>query len=91
MFEIIRGNGTGKTKELLEYAWKEHAIVVCKNPMRMVEKSQFYNMFGLEVISYQEFLNKTGTEYPNRKFVIDEVSELLEYQNIIGYTMTWDE
>lgn len=84
MKRIIDKRGTGKTKQLLEYAWSNGGVVVCSNPCSMKQKAEAYGFYGLKFISYNEYYYHPLTE---EKFVIDELERILP-NNITGYTIT---
>lgn len=91
MYRIIGKRGTGKTKKLLTKAQETNAIVVCKDPTRMVEKAYSYGITGLNFLTYLDFMHR-GINF-HGKFVIDDVEAFLATaltNNIIGYTLSED-
>lgn len=84
---IVGGAGTGKTRELLEYAKSVNAVVVCWNPDAMRVKAQNYGLFGLEFYRYDEFPDiREG-----RNIVVDELTDFFKYGldfKLDGFNMT---
>lgn len=90
MKEIIGGNSTGKTKRLLEFAKRENAIVVCKNPEAMRQKAHAYGMTGMHFAGYEAFL-PSGSGVNDESIVIDELADFVSFLHcghLLGYTMT---
>ena len=81
MEKIIGGQGTGKTKTLIELANKENAVIVCETPERMIAKIHGYDYVGIECISYAEYigLKAEGKTLPGKKYVVDDVEALLRF------------
>lgn len=79
MEKVIGGQGTGKTKELIEIAHRKNAIIVCETPARMIEKVHGYGYVGVTCISYEEYIMAERGEkpMPGRQYVIDDVEALL--------------
>lgn len=91
MYRIIGKRGTGKTKKLLMKAKETNAIVVCKDPTRMVEKAYHYGITGLNFLTYLDFMNR-GIHF-HGKFLIDDMDAFVATaltNNIIGYTLSED-
>lgn len=87
---IIDANCTGKTRKMLEAAKESGATVVCKYPLHMQDKANSYGIFGLDFVSYEEFLD---SNFFNKKIAIDEIREFM--MNCFGveldsFTMTVD-
>lgn len=90
---IIDGNCTGKTKKMLEAAWQDGAVVVCKHPAHMEEKEKCYGLYGLKFIGYDEFFKCNLYGLSDKKIMIDEIGEFFKsYFNVEldGFTMTVD-
>lgn len=89
MYQIIDFRDTGKTKELLTFAKDQHASIVCKNPVAMIEKAKRYGIVGVKAYSYQEFWRYV---IPCQEaIVIDELEECLmegPNDNLLGYNLT---
>lgn len=84
---IIGPSSSGKTRELLEYARKLDAIVVCQNPDAMLVKAQNYGIFRLEFCSYDEIREIEE----GRSIVIDELESFFRYNydvDLEGFTLT---
>lgn len=86
MIKIMRGPGTGKTKELLEYCEKNNCTMVCKNPAAMIEKSEAYGIYKVPVVSYIWYLQYSQKD---KKYIIDDIDDFIEEMgfssNIVGY------
>lgn len=86
---IVGGAGTGKTRELLEYAKSVNAVVVCWNPDAMRVKAQNYGLFGLEFYGYDEIRNlRKGCN-----IVVDELADFFKYGldfKLDGFNITDD-
>ncbi|MDO4939324.1 MAG: hypothetical protein Q4E54_05110 [Lachnospiraceae bacterium] len=81
MEKIIGGQGTGKTKTLIEMAHRENAVIVCETPERMIGKIHGYDYFGIQCISYAEYigLKAEGQTQTGKKYAVDDVEALLRY------------
>ena len=93
LFNIIEERGTGKTRSLMEEAYKNNGIFVCQNAFHMREKANAYGLHGLEIISFQDFINEIQLhefEYTNikatgyrheygKKVYIDELEGFINY------------
>lgn len=87
---IVGTNSSGKTRRMLEEASNSGAVVVCKNPYHMRDKSEAYGITGLNFIAYEEF--NTSMLY-GKKVAIDELGDLFKSLygiNLDGFTMTVD-
>lgn len=87
MNRIIDSRGSGKTKQLMLYAKEHNAIFVCENPLAMNRKAYDYGIFGIEFMSYSDFIYKDDDE---RDYVIDELENYVKMygSHLIGYTLT---
>lgn len=91
--KIISGkNGTGKTKQLVEFICSEHptdGVLVCRNVIRMLEKLHSWGMQDIQVISYEDYVKlKDKTD---KKYYIVNINKFLNYLgqgNIDGWTFT---
>ena len=106
MFNIIEDRGTGKTRRLMEEAYKNNGIFVCQNAYPMREKANAYGFVGLQIVSFEEFIEnirpylmygdvmKQGFEGPNREPIyIDELEGFVNFicfNKFKGYTITKD-
>lgn len=87
MKRIIREAGSGKTRELLEYAINHDAIVVCKSPDDIRDKAFEYGYVGLTFITYDEFINRSWA-YQSKAVAIDDLDEyLVALGNIVAFGM----
>lgn len=91
---IIASRGTGKTKELMRLALENNGIFVCQNARHMREKALAYGFVGLQIMSFDEFINNIQ-DYPisyapditmrgykdpdGRQFYIDEVEGFVNF------------
>jgi len=82
MKKVIGGQGTGKTRELIELARQENAVIVCETPERMIDKIHGYGYVGITCISYADYL-ALGIDRENapagKKYVVDDVEAMLYY------------
>lgn len=92
---IVRGNSSGKTRELLELAKQQNAVVVCKNAGAMARKAESYGIFGLNFISYDEIICENniydGNIWIAEPFVVDEVGDFISTffgSRCVGFTQT---
>ena len=85
---IIGENSSGKTRRMLEAAKKSGAVVVCKNPYRMKQKSDNYGIWGVEFVGYEDVDILAG-----EKIAIDELGEFFKSRfgvEFDAFTMTVD-
>ena len=89
---IVRGNSSGKTKELLMFAKENNLAVICRDAVAMERKAQAYGIYGLIFFSYEEVVCLYAVESEfNNSFVVDEVESFLSYffgNNCRGFTQT---
>ena len=86
---IIGNAGTGKTKELLQAAKENNAVVVCRNPDAMRVKAQNYGFYGMEFYGYDEI----GDLREDREIVVDELGDFFRFGlnlKLDGFNMTVD-
>lgn len=78
---IVGGNGSGKTRKMLEAAAESGAIVVCKSPYFLENKAKSYEIYGLQFISYEEARVEILKEemFSDRKVAIDEIGDFIKY------------
>lgn len=88
--KIFKGaRGTGKTRELIEYAFENEYTIVCENPERMMERIYSMGYATIRVISYQDYLDllmNIETPIPEG-YVIDEIESFLRVIQIEGFTV----
>lgn len=87
---IIGENSSGKTRKMLEEAKNSNAVVVCKHPLHMQSKANSYGIYGLDFISYDEFVD--GSVFIENA-AIDEIGDFFEYifgVKLDAFTMTID-
>lgn len=85
---IIGEGNTKKTYRMLEAAKKNGAVVVCKNPYRMKQKSDNYGIWGVEFVGYEDVDILAG-----EKIAIDEIGEFFKSRfcvDLDAFTMTVD-
>ena len=94
---IVGNSSTGKTRQLLEHAKVQGAMVICKNPSAMQTKAQAYGIIGLNFASYDDLIccNNIydGETWIGQPFVIDEVADFLSEffaDPCVGFTQTED-
>lgn len=91
MKQIIDSRGTGKTKQLMEFAQENSAIFVCGNPIAMRAKAQAYNVNDLNIVSYYDFIHDFDPAATN--YVVDELEMFIKAvfssgPELIGYTLS---
>ena len=82
MQKIIGGQGTGKTKQLIEIAHQKNAIIVCETPERMVAKVHGYGYVGIQCISYAEYLAAGAdpeAQTSGKQYVVDDIEAFLYF------------
>lgn len=87
--KIFKGNrGTGKTRELIEYAFENEYTIVCENPEHMLERIYSMGYATIRVISYQDYLDLIATAVVTPKgHVIDEIESFLQVMQVEGFTV----
>ena len=75
MIKIIDGNGTGKTRRLMEEASANNGVFVCDNVERYKEKARAYGILGLEIVSYTDLC--THKYSPEKSIFINKIDEYL--------------
>lgn len=90
---IVRGNSSGKTRELLEFAKENNLVVICRDAVAMERKAQAYGIYGLVFFSYEEVVHlyDKKLELNDCPFVIDEVGNFLSFffdNECRGFTQT---
>lgn len=91
MNRIIDGRSTGKTKKLFTAAKENNAIVVCSNPVTMRQKAENYGLFGINFMSYTEFILNRDSWTEDDNFYVDELENfinVISHHSINGYTLT---
>lgn len=94
MYRVIKGRGTGKTKELMLFAQKNDAIFCCSNPYGMSIKAEAYGIYGLRFEAYDYILNSDADS--DKFIVIDEIESYIKYTiqstaKFIGYTLSLED
>lgn len=87
MYRIIRGNCTGKTKELLEEAQKTGGIVASARPEALKEKAMFYGYGDVTIVHYDQVIGYCYQE----PVYIDELENFVACccnHSFKGYTLT---
>lgn len=93
MYKIIDGRGTGKTTRLITLAKETEATIVARDPSYVRYKAERLGIFGIEVLSYEEFL-LLRSQKPEKQFLIDEIQTLANYLTsktggrLLGYTFS---
>ena len=93
---IVRGNSSGKTKELLMFAKENGLLVICRDAAAMERKAQAYGIYGLGFISYEDFASISFSKENHygaieEDYVVDEIESLLNYTTngkCYGFTQT---
>jgi len=85
VIRIISGEGTGKTKQIIQLAVEQNAVVVCEDVNRMLEKEHAYGITGVDFISYHDFLNDPPV---GRKIFVDDLDKFAYHLGISGYTLS---
>ena len=91
MYQIIDGNGSGKTKKLMLLAQEHNGVFVCANPHAMREKARAYGLTGFDIISYNDFFDIRN--YYEKPCFIDEIGKCLMAwdNNVAGYSLTLED
>lgn len=94
MYRIIDKKDCGKTSRLMLLVKENKGTLVCENPNAMEVKAHNYGIFGLNIVSYQEFLVNKNNHY--WKVYIDELDKFLKfafenYCVVDGYTLSIEE
>ena len=87
---IIGENSSGKTRKMLEEARKSDAVVVCRHPLHMQSKANSYGIYGLDFVSYDEFVDESIFI---ENAAIDEIGDFFEHVfgiTLDAFTMTID-
>lgn len=106
MYKIIASRGTGKTRSLMEEAYKNNGLFVCQNASRMREKANAYGFHGLNIISFRDFIDDIqphiaysdvtvrGYKHENECGIyVDELEGLMNFiclNKFKGYTISED-
>lgn len=83
---IIGHRGTGKTRELIEYASQHGCTIVCGDVDKMIQKVHAYRKVGISVISYLDFL-ALGDASDLNGYCIDEIEALCDILGIRAFTL----
>lgn len=87
MLKVIGEAGSGKTKKLLQYCANNNFTMVCRNTKEMIEKSEDYGIYNVDIISYIDYLQASEKE---QKYVLDDMDEFLGVMgcsNLCAYGM----
>lgn len=87
MFRIIEERGTGKTRRLIEEAYKNNGVVLCSNPERMREKALAYGIPFADFARYDNLVYYS-TVTDKRPIYIDELEMFLSRYGVAGYNMS---
>lgn len=96
MYRIIDGCGTGKTTRIVTIAKETGATIVALSPDYVRYKAERLGIYGIDIISYEEFLTSSGRQR-DKKFLIDEIAVFASYVtkrnggSLIGYTLSTDD
>ena len=86
--KIISGNqGSGKTRALVAEASHSNGVIVCRDVERMIEKIHAYGYIGIDVVSYDEFIENALWK-DGRKYYVRRAEELLEALNVESASIT---
>jgi hypothetical protein len=91
MFIISGGRGIGKTKALLERAYDEGGIIVCRDPDIMRERAHKYGITNLNIISY-EYLYNNRVISEEKPVYIHDVNKFItnNFPEVKGYSVCVD-
>lgn len=93
MYKIIDGHGTGKTTRLITLAKETDATIVARDPDYVRYKAERLGIFGVEVLSYEEFIF-LRSQKPEKRFLLDEILTFANYMTaktggkLLGYTFS---
>ena len=86
--KIISGNqGSGKTRVLVAKAAHSNGVIVCGDVERMIEKIHAYGYTGIDVVSYDEFIENALWK-DGRKYYVRRAEELLKALNVESASIT---
>lgn len=93
MITIIQNRNTGKTRELLQTALDNNAIVLTSNKKGLQVKAKSYGFKNIEIISYED-LEKDSYSF-NKPLLIHNCEKVIQYLfdryynlNVFGFSMT---
>ena len=88
---IAGGRGTGKTCRLLDLAYKNDAIVVCKYPEEILRKARGYGISGIQVCSFDDYPTLVNEE--NKPIYILNIKMFIEHfdPQVKGCSITLEE
>jgi hypothetical protein len=87
MIKIIDGNGTGKTRRLMEAAAAADGVFVCSDAQRYREKSRAYGISNLEIVSYTDFFINNYS--PEKAVFINKIDKYLAATGeVAGFSLT---
>lgn len=98
MYRVMRSRGYGKTWDLIDYAVKNDAIIVCytQGQCSCIEKmAEYYKGVKVETMSFQDVMDGK-LKVSRRKVVIDEMELALRmlFNNkgaeVIGWNMSME-
>lgn len=98
MLRIIRSRGMGKTWDLIDYAVKNDAVIVCytRAEGKAIEKmAEYYKDVKVETMSFQDVMDGK-LRGSHRKVVIDEMELMLRCElnskgaEVIGWNMSME-
>lgn len=89
MFKIIGPRSSGKTTELIKYAYEKHLILVEPTFHRKVYAMEMAKELGYDIMVIAASQMRT---YHQREdyFLIDDLDDFLSAINIVGYSQTDD-
>lgn len=90
MIRIIAGQGTGKTKQLMQEAYENNGIFVCQNDRHMREKANAYGFYRLSIMSFREFINNIK-KYPINNNITSSDNWIMGYIDPNGQQFYIDE
>ena len=87
MIKIIDGNGTGKTRRLMEAAAASDGVFVCSDPKRYREKARAYGISDIEIVSYTDYFIHNYS--PEKSVFINKIDKYLAATGeVAGFSLT---
>lgn len=86
---VCRGEGTGKTKELLLFAKEENAVILTQNAYGLREKAYAYGITGLDIQDVG-ILRQRPEDVKGRKVVFHKLDSIINEAfgiNFVGGSM----
>jgi len=97
MKAIVRGQGTGKTKELLLEAQKENGMVLTGNKRALQEKARAYGIPDVTIVDWDDLIYRDD-ELNDKPLFVHKLDNIIEDYfwddfglKLKGYSLTLEE